>query len=74
MALFLRVHHNYVEEDDEAKRRIALRFMRRITRQFMSVATIPRKIYIGYAGERLSIDSPDMEEGKIAADLPFQEP
>jgi hypothetical protein len=46
--------------------------MRRITRQFMSVATIPRKIYIGYAGERLSIDSPDIEEGKIAADYRFK--
>jgi hypothetical protein len=70
MALFLRVHDNYVEEADEARRRIALRFMRRITRQFMSVATIPRKIYIGYAGERLSIA--DIVEGKIAADYRFK--
>jgi hypothetical protein len=29
MALFLRVHDNYVEEDDEGRQRIALRFMRR---------------------------------------------
>jgi hypothetical protein len=67
VALFLRVRDNYVEENDENKRRIALRFKRRITRAFISVATIPRKIYIRYVEERLSIDSRNVEEGKIAA-------
>ena len=72
VAIFLRVHDNYVGEIDENRRRIGLRFMRAITRQFMSVATIPRKIYIRYAGERLSVDSPNIEEGKIAADYRFK--
>jgi hypothetical protein len=46
--------------------------MRRISGEFMAVATIPRRIYIGYVGERLSINSNLIEEGKIAADYRFK--
>jgi hypothetical protein len=38
----------------------------------MTVATIPNKVYIDYLGERLSIDSDMIEEGKIAADYRFK--
>jgi hypothetical protein len=67
MALFLRVHSVFNEEVDEFRKAIALRYMRRISREYMTVATIPNKVYIDYLGERLSIDSDMIEEGKIAA-------
>ena len=72
MALFLRMHDVLNGEIDENRAAIAIRFMRRISGEFMAVATIPRRIYIGYVGERLSIDSNLIEEGKIAADYRFK--
>ena len=72
MALFLRVHNIFNEEVEEFRKAIALRFMRRISKENMTVATIPNKVSIDYLGERLSIDSHMIEEGKIAADYRFK--
>lgn len=75
MALFRRlqrVHAEFINVGNDVDARRVRRFIRRAIEEYVNISTVPRKIYIQYAGDRIRIDSPEIQDGMIAADYRFK--
>jgi DDE superfamily endonuclease len=75
MALFRRLeraHAEFVNNGEDFEARGVRRYTRRVIEEYLSISTVPQKVYIRYRGVRLGIDSESIQEGMLAASYRFK--